>query len=58
MKNYLAEVLYGEYIIEATIKAENDDATLKIALAHAGYSDGTSLMGLYDVSQEVARRVC
>lgn len=58
MKNYLVEALYGKYIIEATIKAENDDAALKIALAHAGYGDETSLMGLYDVSQEVARRVC
>lgn len=57
MKNYLVEALYGGYVIEATIKAENDDAALKIALVHTGYDDETSLMGLYDVSQEVARRV-
>lgn len=55
--NYLLRVLLNNGIVEVLAIAEDDDRALVSALRFVSYPDGASFE-LYDVSQEVARRVC
>lgn len=55
--NYLLRVLLNNGIVEVLVVAEDDDRALVSALRFVGYPDGANFE-LYDVSQEVARRVC
>lgn len=56
--NYLLRVLLANGgVVEVLVVAEDDDRALVSVLRFVGYPDGANFE-LYDVSQEVARRVC
>lgn len=55
--NYLLRVLLNNGVVEASVVAEDDNRALVSALRFVGYSSKVSFE-LYDVRQEVARRVC
>lgn len=55
--NYLLRVLLDNGVVEALVIAEDDDRALTSALRFVG-CPGEVNFELYDVSQEVARRVC
>lgn len=55
--NYLLRVLLDRGVVEVLVVAEDDDRALVSALRFVGYPSEVNFE-LYDVSQEVARRVC
>lgn len=54
--NYLLRVLVENNFVEVLVVAENDDKALSLSLDFVGYED--KHFELYDVRNEVARRVC
>lgn len=55
--NYLLRILIANRFVDVLVVAEDDDRALVNALRFVGYSGEVSFE-LYDVRQEVARRVC
>jgi hypothetical protein len=54
--NYLLRILVENNFVEVLVVAEDDDKALSLSLSFVGYED--KYFELYDVRNEVARRVC
>jgi hypothetical protein len=54
--NYLLRILVENNFVEVLVVAEDDDKALSLSLNFVGYED--KYFELYDVRNEVARRVC
>ena len=54
--NYLLRILVENNFVDILVVAEDDDKALSLSLNFVGYED--KHFELYDVRNEVARRVC
>ena len=55
--NYLLRILIADGFVDVSVAAENDALAMASAIRFIEYSDEI-VFELYDVRQEVARRVC
>lgn len=57
--NYLLRILIAAGAVEVLVCADNDDTALSLALGFVGYKEEAKVrFELYDIREEVARRVC
>ena len=57
--NYLLRILLAAGAVEVLVCADNDDTALSLALEFVGYEEEAEVyFELYDIQNEVARRVC